>query len=91
MRDFSEASITRVSEYLLQLFDRLKETEYVNGACLRFPMTKTILASYLGMSAETFSRILAQLEKDELIVNLPQAVELGDRSRIEASMESAQR
>ncbi len=89
--DFSEASITRVVEYLLQLYDRLTDTEWVTGSRLQLPMTKTILASYLGMSAETFSRILAQLEKDGLIVNLPQAVELGDRARIEASMRSAQR
>ena len=89
--DFSEASIIRVIEYLLQLYDRLADTEWVNGHRLTLPMTKTILASYLGMSAETFSRILAQLEKDGLIVNLPQAIELGDRARIEASMESAQR
>lgn len=86
--DFSEASMTRVIEYLLYLYKRLEHTEFVEGPWLYFPMTKTILASYLGMSAETLSRILTRLEKDNLIVNQPQALKLNDFDKIRKSLDT---
>ncbi len=88
--DFSESSKARVLEYLVHLFERLRNTEFVVGSRIDLPMTKTSLASYLGMTAETLSRILAQLGKEGLITNHTHSITLGDRALLKASIESSQ-
>lgn len=89
--DFSEAAKARVLEYVLKLYERLLDTEYVSGSIIDLPMTKTELASYLGMTPETLSRILNKLEAEDLIVNQPQSIDLRDRARLQVSLEYAQR
>lgn len=89
--DFSEAATARVLEYLLLLHDRLQSTEFVSGSQIVLPMTKTELASYLGMSPETLSRILKKLEAAGLINNQLQSIDLRNRSRLAESLEYTQR
>lgn len=89
--DFSEAAKARVLDYVLKLYERLQGTEFVSGSIINLPMTKTELASYLGMTPETLSRILNRLEAEDLIVNQPQSIDLRDRARLQVSLEYAQR
>ncbi len=89
--DFSEAAKARVLEYVLKLYERLQDTEFVSGSIIDLPMTKTELASYLGMTPETLSRILNKLEAEDLIGNQPQSIDLRDRTQLLVSLEYAQR
>jgi len=89
--DFSEAATARLLEYLLQLHKRLQGTGFVSGSQLALPMTKSELASYLGMSAETLSRVLNKLEVKGLIDNQLQSIDLLDRTRLAETLEHAQR
>lgn len=89
--DFSEAATARVLEYLLQLHKRLQGTEFVSDSRIILPMTKTELASYLGMSPETLSRILNKLDIEGLISNQLQSIDLLNRARLAESLECVQR
>lgn len=89
--DFSEAAKARVLEYVLKLYERLQGTEFVSGSIINLLMTKTELASYLGMTPEALSRILNKLEVEKLIANQTQSIDLRDRARLLVSLEYAQR
>lgn len=64
---FSQLSLKTVSQrvgwFLLKLFIENERNEIID-----IPYDKRVVASYLGMKPETFSRIMKQLKDDEFII-----------------------
>lgn len=68
----------RVAEFLLDMAERTPA-----GACVELPMSRQDIADYLGLTIETVSRTLTDLEKNEAI-SLPNSrrVVLHDREAL---------
>lgn len=82
IEDISLKSVNqRISEMLLKLFDE-EDT-------VKLPMNKGDIASQLGMSKESFSRKLTELENMGIIEQRPQKmIHLKDRSNLERLLEN---
>lgn len=62
----NESAGRRVMYFLYQLYDRQRRNN-INSPRLRLPMSKQDLASFLGLTPESFSRTLTQLHNEGLI------------------------
>lgn len=68
----------RLLLFLKSLCDRnLAQTKSGKGR-IHLPMAKTDIASYLGIRAESLSRILANLQKQGVIRNYSKYIEIDD-------------
>lgn len=72
----------RVAFYLSNLSYELDTDTF------ELPMKMKDLANYLGTSPETLSRVLKQLEQDDIITRARRAVTVRDMDRLEAVIES---
>lgn len=66
----------RIASYLLALT--------ASAGRVRLPVTKTLIASHLGVTKETFSRLLREFADHGLIVVDNRDIELHDRVRLAA-------
>ncbi len=69
----NESASRRVMHFLYSLYDR-QQNKSDMPLKLRLPMSKQDLASYLGLTPESFSRTLTQLQKDGFIFKESQKV-----------------
>jgi CRP/FNR family nitrogen fixation transcriptional regulator len=68
----------RVAAFLLEMAERLSK----NGA-VELPMSRQDIADYLGLTIETVSRTLTQLERDRVIaIPVSRRIVLSDRSAL---------
>ncbi|MGI9327265.1 MAG: Crp/Fnr family transcriptional regulator [Pseudomonadales bacterium] len=77
------ASLPRFVGFCLQYSARLAKL----GRCsqhLPLPMSRTDIASYLGMTLESLSRVCAKLSKGGLLLAQPKEMQLLDRPALEA-------
>lgn len=70
--------LQRVATYL----DAHAETGIDGVARVRLPVTKTVIASHLGITKETFSRLLRELAQLDLITVVRREISLVDRERL---------
>ncbi len=68
----------RVAQFLFQTSRRF-EQQGLSAKLFRLPMTRTDLANYLGMAIETLSRVIAQLQHQNLVKIEHRMVEIPDR------------
>ena len=66
----------RIASYLLALT--------ASAGHVRLPVTKTLIASHLGVTKETFSRLLREFADHGLIVVDNRDIALNDRARLAA-------
>jgi CRP/FNR family transcriptional regulator len=72
----------RVAQFLIRLSDRF-EAQGLLGNEFRLPMTRTDMASYLGMAIETLCRVLAHLQHDGIIDVRNRVVEILNRNDLQ--------
>jgi CRP/FNR family transcriptional regulator len=68
----------RLMRFLRYLSERNREWEYSGQGRLDLPMSKTDIASYLGVRPESVSRALSNLAKQGVIRNHPRCIEIND-------------
>lgn len=71
----------RLAAFLLSLSRRYKRLGYAAG-CFNLRMTREDIGSYLGLTLETVSRLLARFQRDGLIGMRQREVELKDAERL---------
>jgi CRP/FNR family nitrogen fixation transcriptional regulator len=71
-----KTAVERVATFLIELGDRDEDDE----AAVKIPMSRTDIADYLGLTIETVSRTLTQLERDGAI-ELPNCRQIILRNR----------
>ncbi|VUD69526.1 Nitrogen fixation regulation protein FixK [Methylobacterium symbioticum] len=81
MRLGRKSARERIASFLLDLADRM--TDGMAGS-LRLPMSRTDIADHLGLTVESVSRCVTQLERDGLIALSPDrhSVRLRDRAAL---------
>lgn len=70
----------KVAAFVLQVRNRWRVNS--GSAHVRLPMSRQDIADYLGLSIETVSRTLGRLERQKLIVVVPDGVRIPDLDRL---------
>jgi CRP/FNR family transcriptional regulator len=65
-RMFAGDAVQRIAIFLLDVRDRLERSEAI-GCEFRLPMSREDISNYLGITAETLSRLLTKLQRKGLI------------------------
>lgn len=68
----------KLAHFLLEISKRLEKTNVVCGNPLNLPLTQTILADALGLSAVHVNRVFKELREENLIKQVNSHVELTD-------------
>lgn len=79
----------RLINFLCDFYTRLSERKQQMGTAIALPMNKCDIANHLGISAETLSRMLRELEEEKQIRNGIRTIELVDPERLACSRNSS--
>jgi len=76
----------RLVNFLCDFYSRLSVRTNQMGTSIALPMNKCDIANHLGISAETLSRMLRELEDEKKIRNGIRTIELIDPARLACSL-----